>query len=235
MTPNIMAINAETHADLKVKPARDFSHITDRNLVSIVVYEFTLCACEYPIIFLKNQETEQYQPAALMGFKQGENYFVQDNKWLGMYIPGIVATYPFRIVPHPDSEDQLFMAADMNSPLIGTEEGEALFNADKTETPFFNQIKSDVSQYYKQAMITEGFCKMLAELDLLSARDLNVEIDGEKVSIQGVYLIDDEKLNALSEENFLRLRTQGFLPAIYAHKNSAHQIRHLAEMSRKPA
>ena len=235
MTLNIMAINAETHADLKVVPARDFAQVKDQNLVTLVVYEFTLCACEYPIIFIKGQETGKFQPAALMGFKQGENYFVKDNKWRGLYIPGIIATYPFRIVPHPDGGDQLFMAADMNSPLVGTEKGEALFNADKTETPFFSQVKADVSQYYQQVMVTENFCKILADMDLFSARDLNVEIDGEKVSIQGVYLIDDEKLDALSDENFLKLRQQGLLPAIYAHKNSAHQIRHLAGMSRKPA
>ena len=235
MTPNIMAINAETHADLKVKPARDFDHIKDKNLVFIVAYEFAPCACEYPIIFIKNQEIDQFQPAALLGFRQGENYFVKDNKWRGMYIPGIVASYPFRIVPHPDSEDQLFMAADMNSPLIGTEEGEAFFNADKTETAFFQQVKADVGNFYKQALITEDLCKTLADMDLLSSRDLNVDIDGEKISMQGVYLVDDEKMNALSEENFLHLRAKGYLPAIYAHKSSAHQIRRLAEMSLESA
>ena len=235
MTPNIVAINAEAHADIKVKPASDFSHIKDKNLVYLVAYEFSLCACEFPIIFIKNQEVDQYQPAALMSLKQGENHFVQDNKWRGMYVPGIVATYPFRIVPNPSSEDQLLMAIDMNSSLVNTEEGEAIFGADKTETAFFNEIKSNVSKYYEQVLITESFCKMLADMDLLTARDLNVDIDGEKISIQGVYLVDDEKLNALSEENFLKLRAKGYLQAIYAHKSSAHQIRRLAEMSVAPA
>jgi len=231
MAQNIVAINAEAHANLKVKAASDFDHIKDKNLVFLVAYEFAPCACEYPIIFIKNQEIDQFQPAALMGFKQGENYFVKDNKWRGMYIPGIVASYPFRIVPNPSSEDQLFMAVDMNSSLVGEEEGEALFNADKTETDFFKQIQADVGNYYKQALITESFCKTLADMDLLSTRDLNVDIDGEKISMQGVYLVDDEKLNALSEENFMKLRAKGYLPAIYAHKSSAHQIRRLAEMS----
>jgi len=234
MASNIVAINSEQHANLKLVSPRDFDHIKDKNIVSLVVYEFTLCATECPIIFIKGQETGRFQAVALMGFKPGNNYFVSDNKWTGLFIPGIVATYPFRITPHPQSEDQLFLAADLNTTMLSEEEGEPLFDADKKETELFSKIKADVSQYYKQTQITDGFCQMLAEWDLLSARDLNVDLNGEKITIQSVYMIDDEKLNALSDDKILQLHKRGLMPAIYAHKNSLHQMRRLAEMS-KPA
>ena len=114
---------------------------------------------------------------------------------------------------------------------MNEEEGEALFDADKKETAVFAKRKEDVSRYFELNQMTDVFCQMLADMDLLTSRDLNVDIGGEKITIQSVYLIDDKKLNALSDEKFLELRQRGFLPAIFAHKSSLTQVRRLAEMS----
>ena len=230
MARQIVPINQEHHADLKVKDGGDFSQVANENIVPLVVYEFMLCASECPIIFIKHGETGRFQPVALMGFKPGENYFVDGDKWRGMFIPGLVASYPFRLVPNPHNEEQLFMAVDMDSQLVGNDDGNALFNADGSESEFFAKRKQEVTKYFEFNQITDGFCQLMADLDLFTARDMNLDLNGEKITIQSVYMLDDEKFNKLSDERFLDLRKRGFLPAIYAHRNSLNQVRRLAEM-----
>jgi len=230
MARDIVPLNQETHANLKLKDGNDFAHIANDNIVPLVVYEFMLAASEFPIIFIKTQDN-RFQPAALLGLKRGDNLFVEEGKWVGNFIPGIAATYPFRLLPNPQDQNQLFVAIDQNSTLLSEDDGEPLFNEDKSETEVFKKRKEAVSKYFEFNHITETFCQLLMDMDLLTSRDLNLDLNGEKLTIQSVYLIDDQKLHDLSDEKFLELRKQGFLAGIYAHKNSLNQVRRLAEMS----
>lgn len=230
MARNIVPINQEHHANLKVKEGHSFAHVAQENIVPLNVYEFVGAACEYPIIFIKNAETGRFQSVAMMGFKPGENYFVKDGVWQGLMIPALVASYPFRLVPNPHNEEQLFMAIDLECDLVGEDEGLPLFKEDGTETDFFAMRRGEVTRCFEHNQVTEGFCQILADMDLLVSRDLNLDLDGEKFTVQSVYVLDDEKFNKLSDEQFLDLRKRGFLPPIFAHRNSLNQIRRLAEM-----
>jgi len=44
-----------------------------------------------------------------------------------------------------------------------------------------------------------------------------------------LYVIDEKKLDALSDDEFNELRSKGLLPIIYAHLSSMHQIARLAK------
>ena len=69
--------------------------------------------------------------------------------------------------------------------------------------------------------------KLLAELDLLAERSLNIDMDDQKINLTGIYFIDEKKLGELSDEKFLDLKKRGFLPVIYAHLMSLNQMRRL--------
>ena len=56
------------------------------------------------------------------------------------------------------------------------------------------------------------------------------ELNGEKIGINGVYLVDEKVLNSLSDEDFLELRKKGFLAPIYNHLGSLHQLSRLAKL-----
>ena len=230
MAMNIAPLNQDQHAALKLKPGHSFAQVKTENIVPVVVQEFTLCAAECPIVFTKNRETGKFQPVAMLGFKPGENLFARGEKWAGMFMPGIVATYPFRIVPHSQKPDQLFVALDMDSDLLSESEGEPLFDAERQETELLAKRRADLTTYYEYTLVTENFCKLLEDMDLFVLRSLDLNVGDEKMKLENVYLIDEEKLRTLSDEKYLELRKRGFLPLIYAQANSLHQIRRLAEM-----
>jgi hypothetical protein len=79
---------------------------------------------------------------------------------------------------------------------------------------------------------TEGVCKIFKEKDLLVTQQLQLQHrqDAPAYNIGGIYTIDEEKLNALTDEDYLDLRKQGMIPLIYAHLSSLQQLRRISEM-----
>jgi hypothetical protein len=65
-------------------------------------------------------------------------------------------------------------------------------------------------------LITRNFVEKLQSLELIKEQVLTLNIKGEERRINGIYLIDEPKLNELSDETFLELRKSGYLTAIYA-------------------
>jgi len=80
------------------------------------------------------------------------------------------------------------------------------------------------------SQVTEAFTKYLADKELLVAQTLTVEIKGEKKDINGIYLVDEKKLNSLGDEEFLDLRKRGYLAPIYSFLTSTHQVARLARL-----
>jgi len=230
MAMNIVALNQEQHADLRLKPGASFKQVENDNIMPVVIQEFALCAVECPIIFTKNKETGKFIPVAMFGLKPGENLFAAGDKWAGIFMPGMIATYPFRIVPHPQNPDQLFVALDIDSDLLSVDEGEPLFDADKKETALLEKRRTDLTKYYEFSLGTGFFCKHLEDLGLFVLRSLELNVGDEQIKVENIYLIDEDKLRGLSNDQFLELRQKGFLQLIYAQINSLHQIRRLAEM-----
>ncbi|WP_449359356.1 SapC family protein [Alishewanella longhuensis] len=77
--------------------------------------------------------------------------------------------------------------------------------------------------------ITHNFTEKLKSLDLIKEQVLTLTINGEKRNINGIHMVDDQKLNELSDEVFLELRKQGYLTAIYAHLMSLQHTQKLVQ------
>ncbi len=101
---------------------------------------------------------------------------------------------------HPD-QDQYGIVIDEASPLVGEEEGNALFENGE-ETDYLKRRKEALVSFIEFSQITDAFTKFLADKELLVAQTLTVDIKGEKKDINGIYLIDEKKLNELSDAEF---------------------------------
>ena len=51
----------------------------------------------------------------------------------------------------------------------------------------------------------------------------------QEFNLNGLFIVDEKKLSALSDEDFLSLRKRGFLGPIYAHLGSMHQVNNLIQ------
>ena len=223
---NIVPLHSETHGDLKILEG-DFSHVADQHIIPVVVHEIATASADFPIVFVKNADNDQYQSVAMLGLKPQENLFIKGKKWDATYIPGVISNYPFKLMSSGEKNDQLMVAIVDDAPQVGTKKGEAIFNEDGTETEYMVARKKGLRQYFEHSQMTAAFIAELAKLDLLAARSLTLDVKSEKITLDGLYFVDEEKLNALPDDKFLDLRKRGFLAIIYAHLASLNQIRSL--------
>lgn len=227
----IEQINNIEHKDIKVKVSAGVADLEGQNILPLVVGEFSHAAIEFPICFIKNPKTEEFQVVALMGIERNENLFVEDGKWTAAYMPARYTHKPFGLIANPQDPQQFGIALDVEHELVSKDEGEALFNEDGSESEFLTKQKNAMQSYLEMEQLTKLFVKELAEKDLLISRQINVKLDGKQMDIDGVYMVDEEKFNKMSDEDFLNMRSRGMLSPVYTHLLSMRQMNSL--MKRK--
>ncbi|MCW8125592.1 SapC family protein [Microbulbifer halophilus] len=227
--PKIVPLRSDVHGKLKVRELGTFEHVKSAHMVPVTAHEFSRLGAEYPIVFVKNSETDQFQSVALLGLKVGENLFVDGDKWKGVFVPGSIRNHPFVLAPAGENKEQMVVGLIENSPVLGEEEGNALFS-DGEETDYLKAKKENLVGYLESEQMTKAFISVLAEKDLLASQNVSVTAGGEKINLGGVYIVDEKKLGELSEEDFADFRKRGFLPPLYAQLTSMHQFSRLARM-----
>ncbi len=231
MTSPMKALNAKAHGNIKIKSELHIEGTKNQQVLPLLVHEFAKAGAAMPVIFIRPNEDDNkiVQPAALLGLKPEENLFYKEGKWVGEYLPAVVTHHPFAMVPTADDHERLQMLVNENSPLINEKEGDALFEGDEQTEYLKNRIES-LSNYFGSMQVTREFCDFLVEKDLLIEQTLTVEINGEKVQLNGLLLVDEKKLHEMSDEAHLDLRKRGYLGPIFAHLGSLHHANKLAKL-----
>ncbi len=75
---------------------------------------------------------------------------------------------------------------------------------------------------------TSTFAERLSALGLLEPKNFEVERDGRKVVVEGVVVINAEKLAALDDATVLTMVRNGDMALAHAHLLSIKQIPHMA-------
>lgn len=225
----VVGLHKEKHAKTKISSVRPFSHIAQEHMLPVVVHEFVVAGAEFPVVFVKDQQTERFQPVVLLGLASQQNLMLVDDKWQAMYVPRVVRNYPLVLVQEAPESDRLMVAIDEASERVNEAEGFPLFNDDGSESEFLTVRKQQMGEYVDYAQMTQVFMEKLKSLGLLKEQVLTVTINEEKRNINGIHMVDDQKLNELSDEAFLELRKLGYLTAIYAHLMSLQHTQQLVQ------
>ncbi|SHI09787.1 SapC family protein [Ferrimonas marina] len=225
----IIPLQKGKHANTKIKQDPSFAHVSEQHIAPLVIHEFVQAATEYPIIFVKNSESGQFQPVVMLGLKPGENLFVGE-RWKGIYIPASIGHYPLILVPDAQNPDQLMLAVNESSALVNEEEGEALFTEAGEPTAFTEKAKEKLGRYLESDQITRAFAQLMNEMELLTTKPLAIRLNGQEITLNGVYMVDEQKLAELEDDKFMDLRKRGLLGPIYAHLASLQQVNRLAHM-----
>jgi SapC len=215
---NPIALNSETHRNLKIKPSSEglkFSGNT--NSVLLAGVEFPEACKHFPIVFAKVAE-QQVLPVALLGFRDLENLFVDaSGQWTSAYVPAYVRRYPF-VLGKAGTGEQLAVCIDESYPGFGADEGQPLFNDEGEPTEYLKGVLAFLQDYQAQLERTDKFLQALRECDLLVEVAANVNLaGGESVSLAGLMMVDERKLQALPEEQILRLFRSGDLAWVFSH------------------
>ncbi len=233
MATDFQPLHNERHKDVKIGGLKNVADLAEQHALGVVVQEFARAGAEFPIVFLKDQNVDRFFPVVMLGIEQNKNLFVSaEGKWDSSYIPARYTHKPFSVIPDPNDEKRFGIAIDMASPLI-TEDGDALFTEDGKETEYFEARKNALMAYIDHEKVTTAFVDKLTELELIQPKNLNVKVNGKEINLNGLHMVDEQKLHELDDETFLTLRKRGFLGPIYAHLSSVNQVNRLLERQAK--
>ena len=237
MFEKLVPVNKIRHAHKRIKQIQRFGFAANFHIASVMVHEFARAAATYPVVFLEDKAQDGFRPVALLGLDSGENLFVDaSGKWQASYVPAIIRRYPFALAGAAE-EGKITVCIDEGSPLVSDTEGVPLFDENGEPTEAIENVKRYLGELQQMDAFTRGFCNWLAENNLFIPLNMRVRQAEQVKNITGCYVINEERLNNLSDERFLQMREKRYLPAAYAHLMSLAQIERLMTLKqeRSPA
>ncbi|OCX61169.1 hypothetical protein BFP70_17160 [Thioclava sp. SK-1] len=226
---SVVAVSRQDHLNHRIAPSRTpFKFAAGSHLIPCVVDEFAAASGHLPIVFAPTETG--FASVFLCGSHSGVNQYVDaDGGWTKGYLPAYLRRYPFILGEQADT-NALVCVDSAFTGLVEAGEGQRLFGDDGNQTAFTEAAIKLITDYAIAAKRTEAVLKMLADMKLF--RSVNIEArDAEGVlssSLHGLCVIDEKALNELPDEEFLKLRTSGILPLIYAHLMSLANISKIA-------
>jgi hypothetical protein len=222
----------DKHAKIKVIESHDYSRYKNQNLIPIVAQEFFSLASEFPLVFVTNQNTQEFMPVAIMGLREGQNLYCGQNSFPAHAIPKSFGNAPFAMAPADENREQFVVMVDEESELLSESEGQALFTEDGEKTEYADNRIENLVQAAQQREQTAQICKLLQDREMLTTHQMQLQHNpsGGLFNIQGIYTVDENKLNELADDDYQELRKLGLIAMIYAHLTSLQQLRRISEM-----
>jgi len=226
----VTPVNKDTHAQKRVKEITSFDFASKFHIAYITLQEFTRAASIYPIVFLEDKAKDEFRPVVMLGLTPGVNVFVDaGGRWQASYIPAVIRRYPFTLAPG-GTDDQFIVCIDEASSLVSETEGSALFDIAGTPTQVIDNVKRYLSELQQMEVSTHAFCAFLAKHNMFTPLNMRVRESAGVKDIAGCYVLNEERLNNLSDELFLEIRAKRYLPAVYAHLMSLAQTERLVKL-----
>ncbi len=220
-----------THKDLKIITERSARYGDNVSSTGIYPIEFRQAQSEYPIVFRKNTSTGQFEPIALFGLVEGENLFLDSDRWNARYIPLTIVRQPFLIGFRDSTElSSPSIHIDMDNPRVSQTEGESVFLAHGGNSPYLEHISSVLRAIYEGHEYNKGFAEALLDCQLLEPFTLKVELnDHSKIQLTGCYTVNEDKLRESSGDVIAGLHARGYLEHIYMIIASLENLKILIE------
>lgn len=170
----------------------------------------------------------------VLGLRQQENLFVDDQgQWLARsYLPAHIRRHPFCITEIPDAQgrapqrlvcvEQQALRAD--APPLFTKAGEP--------TPAWETVQRLIEAIEAAQQQTRVLCKRLEALGLLTPFDaLAMPRGGQRMRLQGLYRVDEEKLSAVPGKDLRMMLRKSELKWTYAHLLSLENFGKLMDLA----
>lgn len=231
-------LNNIKHQNTKVLPKFGAEYGDDIASVLVFPNEIIELQKEYAITFRKT-ENGDYCTVVLLGLEKNENLFLQSDSpsgWNAHYIPAIVEKGPFLIGFQQSQQSQLEENAqpvihiDVEHPKVSESEGQPLFLEFGGNSKYLEYISGKLQLIHQGMSIEKQMFKTLLELDLLEPCSIEFPLkNGEQCRLTGNHTINQDKLNALSDEALGQLHRAGILPICYAVIASLSNINRLID------
>lgn len=230
MFQQVVPVNKERHAGKKIKDISGFEFASNFHIAYVTMHEFARAASIFPIVFLEDKEKDEFRPVVLMGLNAGENLFVDvDGKWQASYVPAIIRRYPFALTPS-GNDGQYVVCIDEGSSLVSDTDGAALFDEKGEPTQVIENVKRYLAELQQMDTLTHSFCKYLAENNMFTPLNMRVRDNDKVKNVSGCYVVNEDRLNSLSDDKFLEFKNKSYLAPLYAHLISLAQTERLVKL-----
>lgn len=217
--PRHELLNNERHKDLRIITTRAERYGDAVMSAMTFPLEFRKVQASYPILFRKDVESGKFYPVALFGFVEGENLFLQADRWDAGYVPAMIQRQPFLIgfqAAGAEGNREPVVSIDADSPRCSSAEGEPLFLPLGGRAPYLERAMAMLESIHRGHAMNAEFVDALLRLELLEAVTLEITLDDRSNNqLLGFYTINEEKLRALRGDELQGLHARGFLEAIH--------------------
>lgn len=214
---NHQILNPADHGVLRVQTDAG-AQFGDAMMATLAVpAEFKRLACEYPILFRFDPQRREFSALALFGFEEGENLFLDGNRWDASVKPLSISIRPFLVGHAGESEDTAQVHIDMDHPRIADGgEGMRLFDDDGRPTPYVEEIATMLGDLDVAHRTSADFFATLDRYQLLEPFSMDITLDGgAQHRLVGYHLINEEKLAALEPAALAELHAAGHLGPVF--------------------
>lgn len=220
-------LNRTDHKNLRIKPMPNLKFARTVHSVPLTGVEFPAAARDLPILF-GGQSVDDAGPMALLGLRENENLFIDaDGRWdSNAYIPAFIRRYPFVLAEKPAGAegDDFTVFLDEAYEGFNTSEGEALFKDDGSETEVLNNAVRFLGEFQQHVGRTQWFMEQLRKHNLLEPRNMRLEKDGKVINLNGLFVVNEDRLRELDEKTTHEFLREGVFGWIYAHLLSLANI-----------
>lgn len=230
--PAFEVITYEKFSSLRFRRSKDFNFASTDALCPIDAGEVIRAALHVPIAFT---ETESgFDLVAVQGIAPMQNLLVDTGgQWLVPFLPACYRAYPFLLVS--TEQNQEVLCFDVASGLLVQEQiqdCESFFEVDGTPAKGVQDVLALLSQISVSRRATHALGLILNKLKLIQEWPICINFDNEqKRNVEGLFRIDESRLNDLPDDDFLELRRSGALPLIYCQLMSMQNFDNLLRLS----
>lgn len=230
---NPVLLNHVEHRDLRVDARRGAAFGDDVMYAPAVPAEFRSLQAHYPIVFQRDA-AGGFHPLALFGLRQGENLFLDGERWDATYIPLAIERQPFLIGV---SGAEPMVHVDLDHPRVRAGTGEALFQGPGIASEFLERARTTLLMLHDGILATPAFVDAMQRHQLLESFVLDIRLDdGSDNRLAGFHTIDERRLQALDGPALEQLSRDGHLLPAYMVLASLSRFRDLIErMNRRRA
>jgi hypothetical protein len=227
-------LDSSTHKNLRIQTARSVA-LGDAVMCSLVVPdEFRRVQGEYPILFRLDAERDNFTALAMFGFENGENLFLDGDRWDADYLPLAIDIQPFLIGGTPEEDAEKQVHVDMASPRIGSGEGVRAFDGDGRPTPYLESIVEKLGALDAGYRSMADFFAALRRHALLEPLTLEITLDdGSTNRLVGFHVINEARLSELDAATLGELSDADHLLPIFMALASLGKLRELIARKNK--
>ena len=224
-----IVLSKEAHGNKRLKPVSSFDFLAKFPVVEVVMGEFSAAASVFPILFVERDGN--FAPVALLSLIDGQNMFVEpDGRWSGLYMPAAFRRHPFSVGP-AEVNGQTGPALMIEEEALSDDEGELIFAADEKDeanSPLGRALRL-IAETDRNHAQTRDLIAELKAADVIRPAQLTVTLDGQTHNIGGLFGVDEQRMSALPDETFLKLRRSGALALAHIQMQSLGQVQRLVQ------